>query len=132
MRTKIIIAMAVIASLIVIFMLIRACTSKAPPILNEPKLSSEITSYANNHMDKKQLDIPPEVSEWKVKEVLIHEIETMPGVKGDKLVTTTVIVSYKIPKPSGNGEWQEFERKNAQFRIERRYPEGINVQVYRL
>jgi len=132
MRTKIITTIGVIAGVVILFLFAKAILTKNSPVLNEPVLSQAILEYCNHHMDKKQLDLPREVTEWKVKDVLIHKIETMPGPREEKLVSTTVVVDYRTSAQQETGDWTEFRRKHTNFRIERRYPEGINVQAYRL
>ena len=132
MRAKIITIMAVIAGGVILFLFVKAILSSSPPVLNEPELNQAILQYCNHHMDKKQLDLPREVTDWKVKDVLIHKIDTLPGPREEKLVTTTVVVDYRTASQDRTADWSEFRRKHTNFRIERRYPEGINVQAYRL
>lgn len=100
------------------------------PVLDEPKISKAIVDYANTQMKKEILELPAGATKIKVEKVVVHELEELPGPQGNRRCTTTVMGSYLLPESDNPDEKIAFSLPKMKFKLERRYPEGINVQAY--
>lgn len=100
------------------------------PVLDEPKISQAIVAYANTQMKKELLELPAGAASIKVEQVLVHELEELPGAKGDRRALTTLLGTYQLPERDDENERIKFRNEKMKFKLERRYPEGINVQAY--
>ncbi len=100
------------------------------PVLDEPKISQAIVAYANTQMKKELLELPAGAASIKVEQVLVHELEELPGAQGNRRCITTVKGSYLLPESDNPDQRIAFRIEKMKFKLERRYPEGINVQAY--
>ncbi|MEN6501711.1 MAG: hypothetical protein ABFC55_04970 [Tenuifilaceae bacterium] len=119
-----------IAIVIVLVTWIKPDFHRDIPVLDEPEISQAIMTYANTQMKKALLELPAEATEIRVEKVLVHELSKLPGSQENRRVLTTLIGSYQLPEREDDQKRITFKLEKMKFKLERRYPEGINVQVY--
>jgi hypothetical protein len=106
--------------------------NRPPEYVEAPDYCKAIMHYANNQLSLKYLNLPAQVSNWEIEEVLILKMEDIPGPHKRKIATASVCGSYIIPA-QGTGKKPRkgsFDTKLV-FNVGNRYPSGIDVQHVR-
>lgn len=106
--------------------------NRPPKCVDAPEYCEAILEYARNQMADKYFDLPAEVTNWQVEDVVILSMEDIPGPHHRKRTTATLSGSYETP-PRGISKSPHKGKFSVKlvFNIGSRYPEGIDVQHIR-